>query len=211
MNSLFWKKVFDESNLLIIIPATVIVASLVWFLVFGLSSPDTTLINSSRAIVDLHQSYENGYLDSYSEDEYSQFNPFFILDPYKMAPLSGLLMFEAGSDTVFKVVIKGKTEEADFEYITEALTSHSIPIYGLYPGTRNIVELYELDGLGNYEMVNVVYVKTEQLPNSVILPLSIDTTYDYFKDNLMVTMSSNDNFPVGYDMFGDVRWYLSTK
>lgn len=212
MNKLFWKKLLDESNLLILIPAIVIVASLVFFLIFGLSSPETTGIYESSALVEIQQSYESSYLAAYViTGSHSDDSPYFILNPYKMAPLSGLLMFETEVATQYKVIIKGKSEEADFEYITEELNVHRIPIYGLYPGTRNIIELYKFDGVDTYTMVYVQYVNTAVLPDTVKLPVLIDTTYEYFGDDLMITSSSNSNLPVGYDFNGDVRWYLSEE
>ena len=210
MNKLFWKKIFDESNLLIIIPAIVIVGSLVWFLIFGLSNPDTSRVDESFSIVTSQKAYEDVVL-SKEVNVHTKDNPYFILDPYKMAPLSGLLIFDVDVATQFKVVIKGKTIEADFEYITESLTSHIIPIYGLYPGFENIVELYEFNGVDIYTLVNTQYIETEVLPESITLPTLINTTYEYFQDNLMVTMSTGGNLPVGYDFNGDVRWYLSSE
>ena len=62
MNKLFWKKLFDESNLLIIIPAIVIVVSLVGFLIFGLSEPSTSRVNKTESLVATQGSYEISYL-----------------------------------------------------------------------------------------------------------------------------------------------------
>lgn len=211
MNREFWKKVLDESNLLIIIPAIVIVASLVWFLVFGLSNPGSSSVHSHSSIVNMQYSYENAYLSEFDTYGSSKDNPYFVLDPYKIAPLSGLLMFEVDVNTEFKVVIKGKTLDGDIEYKTKSLLAHNIPIYGLYPGIVNTVELYENDGVGNYTLISTISVETDPLPDEIKLPSLINTTYDYFQNDLMITMSSTHNYPVGYDYLGDVRWYLSEE
>ncbi len=108
-------------------------------------------------------------------------------------------------------MIKGKDVDADFEYVTDSLTSHSIPIYGLYPGISNVIELYEYNGVDAYTLVNTQYIETEVLPQSIVLPSLINTTYEYFQDNLMITMSTDSNLPVGFDYNGDVRWYLSNE
>ena len=141
MNKLFWKKLLDESNLLIIIPAIFIVASLVGFIIFGLSDPQTSTVNQTESIVATQEGYETSYLVELSNGSYTSRNPYFILNPYNISPLTGLLMFDTVDAKEYKVIVKGKTLDSDLEYNTESLISHIIPIYGLYPGMENVVEL----------------------------------------------------------------------
>lgn len=212
MNKLFWKKLLDESNLLIFIPAVFIVASFVMFLVFGLSDPSTSEVYDSLSIVESQKTVETRLLlEGYNTDIYTKDNPYFILNPYGIAPLSGLLSFTTSENSQFKIVIRGKTDEGNIEYISSSSTLHSIPIYGFYPETRNTVEIYELEGIDTYTLVHSFYVDTDALPNSIILPESVETTFDYFGTDIMITMSTSSNLPVGYDYLGDVRWYLSEE
>ncbi len=120
-------------------------------------------------------------------------------------------MFDTSDSKEYKVIVKGKTVDGDIEYNTESLISHIIPIYGLYPGMNNIIELYEFDGVDSYTLVHVEYVNTKELPNSIVLPSLLETTYEYFGNDLIVTMSNSSNMPVGYDLHGDVRWYLNKE
>jgi len=211
MNKFFWKRLFDESNLLIIIPAIFVVASLVGFLIFGLSDPITSGVADSESLVAMQQSSENEFLVEFSNGDYTKENPYFVLDPYDMAPLSGLLMFDTPDTAEFKILIRGKTEEGNIEYVTSPGVSHIIPVYGLYPKTRNRIEIYELFDLDGYILVHTVYVDTTPLPESIIVPEHVETTHDYFGDDLMITMSTSSNLAVGYDYLGDVRWYLSKE
>lgn len=211
MNRLFWKKLFDESNLLVIIPAIFVVASLVGFLIYGLSSPSTSGIDVSTSLLETQQASENEFLVEFSNGDYTKEDPYFVLDPYDIAPLSGLLMFDTLESAEFKILVKGKTEEGNIEYLTDSAISHIIPVYGLYPKTKNRIEIYELVGEDNYTLINTVFVDTTSLPNSIILPEYVRTSHDYFGDDLMITMSKNSNLAVGYDYLGDVRWYLSKE
>ncbi len=211
MNRLFWKKLFDESNLLIIIPAIFIVASLVGFIIFGLSDPQTSTVNQTESLVATQEGYETSYLVELSNGSYTSRNPYFILDPYNISPLTGLLMFDSVDAKEYKVIVKGKTLDSDLEYNTESLISHIIPIYGLYPGIVNVVELYEFDGMDSYILVHTEYIETMGLPSGIVLPSLLQTTYDYFGNDLMITMSNSSNMPVGYDLNGDVRWYLNKE
>lgn len=211
MNREFWKKLFDESNLLIIIPATFIVASLVVFLIFGLSNPKTYKVTEIESLLSSQSASEIDYLVEFSNGEYTPENPYFILDPYNISPLTGLLMFETSEVKEYKVVIEGKTEDSFFEYTTDSLISHIIPIYGLYPDFNNVVLLYELVDEDTYDLVHTENVKTKKLPNNIIFPSLLETTYEYFGNDLMITMSNNTNMPVGYDINGHVRWYLNKE
>lgn len=211
MNKLFWEKVFNESNLLIIIPAIFVVGSLVWLFIFGLSSPESTRIYGTESLLTNQSGYETDYLVEFSNGDYTATNPYFILDPYKTAPLSGLLMFETEVAKEFKVIIKGKTIEGNIEYITDSLISHKIPIYGLYPGITNIIEIYEIVGIDTYTLVNTLSVDTEELPDTIILPSKVETSFAYFGSDLMLTLSNTSNMPVGFDLLGDVRWYLDME
>lgn len=211
MNKQFLEKLLDESNLLIIIPAIFIVASLVLFLILGLSDPSTTRVLESKSLVVSQTSYENDYLVEFSNGGYTAQNPYYVSNPYKISPLTGLLMFETNEAKEYKVIVKGKTTENDLEYYTGSLISHIIPIYGLYPGIVNTVELYEFDGIASYRLVHTEYIKTEELPSNIVLPTLIDTSFEYFGNDLMVTLSNNSSMPVGYDINGDVRWYLNKE
>lgn len=211
MNKEFFKKLFDESNLLIIIPAIFIAASLIMLLIFGLSDPKTYNVTEIPSILDTQLEYETNYLIEFSNGGYTPSNPYFVLDPYGISPLTGLLMFESSEMKQYKVVIKGKTIDSFFEYKTDSLISHIIPIYGLYPDFENEVFLYELIDEDSYELVFTKEVRTEKLPINIILPSFLNTTSDYFGSDLMITMSNTSNMPVGYDINGHVRWYLDKE
>jgi hypothetical protein len=211
MNREFWKKLFDESNLLIIIPAAFIVASLVVLLIFGLSDPKTYQVTEIENILSTQSASENDYLVEFSNGEYTPEDPYFVLNPYDISPLTGLLMFDTSEAKAYKVVIKGKTIDSFMEYTTDELISHIIPIYGLYPNFDNEVLLYELIDDDTYELVHTEIVKTGKLPSNIVLPSVLQTTSEYFGNDLMITMSNTSNMPVGYDINGHVRWYLNKE
>ena len=55
-------------------------------------------------------------------------------------------MFETEAETSFKIVVVGKTADANIEFTTESTKDHYIPVYGLYPEYLNMIELYEISG-----------------------------------------------------------------
>ncbi len=210
MNKEVFKKFFVEDNLLIIIDGFLITVLLVGFLIFGLSNPRATFVETEGSIIQLQQQSEENFLDEYEAGNFSVENPYFVLDPYDIAPLSGLVMFETLEAISYRLVITGKTEEANIEFVTPKTTHHFIPVYGLYPGHLNTITLYEITTEGE-ELISILKIPTHSLPPEIQLPTVIDTTYEYFGDDLMMLMPALGSLPVAYDFAGDVRWYLSTN
>ena len=93
MNKAALKKFFIEDNLLIIIDGFLIGLVLIGFLIFGLSDPKDTFTKTVDSYTNSQQSYEESFIRRYQLDDYTKDEPYFVLNPYKMSPLSGLLMF----------------------------------------------------------------------------------------------------------------------
>ncbi len=211
MNKELLKKFFFGDNLLIVIVGILISFLLIGFLIFGLSDPKSTMISSSPSLVEIQDTYENNFLIESNSDEFVEENPYFILDPYKISPLSGLILFSSEEYKTYKIIVKGKTEEADIEYTNYGGVKHYIPVYGLYAGYINTVELYEVISGEDDILVKTLLIQTAELPSEVALPSLIETTYEYFGDDLMMVMPAINTLPSAYDFNGDVRWYLSTN
>ncbi|RYD05813.1 hypothetical protein N752_07935 [Desulforamulus aquiferis] len=145
---------------------------------------------------------EQAFLAEYQKGDHTFENPYVKLNPYLIAPLTALLMFKTAEPTTVSIVVKGKEEAGDISFSFAEATEHMIPIYGLYPGWINRIELV----LGNGES-RVVTIQTEQAPDKVKLPTQLTTTAEYFQDNIMFVTPTSDAFTAGYDYRGDVRWY----
>ncbi len=210
MIKIFFKNIITESNLLIIIPALLITGMLVGFLIFGLSAPHTTPVAETFSLLENQVDYESDFFTEYSESGHSKNNPYFVLDPYNISPLTGLIIFETQDLASFKLIIKGKTAEADIEFLTGENLEHFIPVYGLYPNYDNTIELYQISELEEV-LVTTLNVTTSELPEEIVLPSLISTTYEYFGDDLMMLSPALDSLPVAFDFLGDVRWYLTTN
>ncbi len=205
-----FKKFLFDNNLIIIAVGFLISLLLVGFLIFGLSDPTSTFVKSSSSLTELQSNYEERFIKEYDQGVFTKEDPLFILDPYHISPLSGLLLFDTEEAVSFKLVVRGKTLEADMEYVSYTRTNHRIPVYGLYADYNNTIELYEIGPGKTEHIVRIFNVRTDKLPEEVLLPSVIETTYEYFGDNLMMLMPAAQSLPVAYDFAGDVRWYLST-
>lgn len=143
----------------------------------------------------------------YKAGGYTLEEPLVVQDPYGVAPLSALVCFETEYPTTVKVTVKGKDSYSDIThtYQTEE-TSHTIPIYGLYGGVENTV-LIELGSGKSSELTLVTDPLPEKCkPAEVIVNKLTDGI-----DGLTFTTptSGGGQYVIGYDINGDVRFYMS--
>lgn len=124
-------------------------------------------------------------------------NAYVELNPYKISPLSAIIIFQTKEAKAVKVTING------YEYTTtEETKKHSIPIYGLYEDYTNVVVL-EMDGQ------KVSYsIKTEK--SGINYPLNIDyASAKFTKNDIYFTVASYETWLTGWDTQGRLRFYLT--
>lgn len=133
-------------------------------------------------------------------------DPKVIVDPYDNSPLTALVAFETDSDVAPIVTIKGKDDLSSFSHEFESSRVHYLPIYGLYAGQVNQVEIVA----GG--TTKVIEITTDQLPDNMILPTEVLAQKDKLTNELyFFSPSSAGGYTVAYDVNGDVRWYLTKR
>ena len=145
---------------------------------------------------------ETTFLAEYRQGSYSFDKPYVKLNPYLIAPLTALVMFPTATPEIVNVTVKGKESAGDIAFSFGPATEHVIPVYGLYPGQINTIEL----ALASGEKTSLT-VETEAAPEKVKLPTKMETTAAYFQDNLMFVSPTSPAMAAAYDYRGDVRWY----
>lgn len=127
-------------------------------------------------------------------------NPFIQLDPYGVAPLSALVMFETDTVSDITVTVHGKNGASDFTYtLSNTTTHHEIPVIGLYPDFDNTVTLTTGDES------NSIKIQTSSLPSDMEQPVISKASENAVLNNGFVFMSGNYRMLV--DSAGEVRWY----
>ncbi|MEG6522324.1 aryl-sulfate sulfotransferase [Desulfotomaculum sp. 1211_IL3151] len=145
---------------------------------------------------------EQAFVAEYQKGEYTFANPYVKINPYLIAPLTALVMFKTAAPTTLAITVKGKEEAGNISSSFPAATEHMIPVYGLYAGCANQVELV----LGTGE-TTVLTIQTEAASELVKQPTMTATTAEYFQDNIMFVSPTSTAATAGYDYKGDVRWY----
>ncbi|AQS58121.1 aryl-sulfate sulfotransferase [Desulforamulus ferrireducens] len=153
-------------------------------------------------LIDQQYQAEQAFLAEYQKGEYTFQNPYVKLNPYLIAPLTALVMFKTTEPVAVTITVKGKEKAGDISFTFPATTEHSIPVYGLYADYNNQVELVLSTGESN-----VINIQTEAAPAGVKKVTKIETTSEYFGDNIMFVSPTSNALVAGYDYKGDVRWY----
>ncbi len=131
-----------------------------------------------------------------NDDNYTIKNPKIVLNPYKISPLTALIIFQTKEETEISVFINGK-----YATKVEKSTKHIIPIYGLISNYNNEIKFVTKE---NTEFSH--YIKTD----STLL------IYDYFN----YTNKINNDMPIfllnsiekfALDSNGKVCWDLKIE
>ena len=154
-------------------------------------------------IIDRQYAAEQAFLAEYKKESHTIENPYVVVNPYLIAPLTALVMFEADKPAFAKVTVKGKEAAGDYMYRPASDMIHMVlPIYGLYPEYENTVVI-ELSTGETKELK----IQTETRPEKLQKPTSIETTPEYFEDNMMFVSPTSPALTAAYDYAGDARWY----
>lgn len=98
------------------------------------------LFKEIEHIIDRQYAAEQAFLAEYAAGSYTIENPYVKLNPYLIAPLTALVMFEAEKPAFAKVTVKGKEKAGDYTYRPASDRIHMVlPVYGLYPEYENTV------------------------------------------------------------------------
>lgn len=138
-------------------------------------------------------------------------NMLIIHNPYGMAPLSSMLVFETDEKCIVEYIVRGRTEERSFSYRTRTLAGrHMIPVLGLYAAEKNIVDvtLYSEDMQKRGR--RSVTIVTNPLPGRL---LNIICPYEKMQGRtheLMLVTGGIKGYTYAFDADGAVRWHLAS-
>ena len=133
---------------------------------------------------------------------YTLEDPLVILDPYGTAPLSALIAFDTEEPCEVRLNVKGHAPEDDITAVFEPETRHILPVYGLYSGEENHVELT----CGG--KTKEVTIRTDPLDITYTaskVTLMDESRYDYGKLTFISAPSAGNSS--AYDSKGELRWF----
>jgi hypothetical protein len=115
-----------------------------------------TISDELATIINKQNAASNKINKAINNKYYTIDDPYVLINPYKLNPLSAIIVFTTDSKTTVTVTING-----DLAGITESDTKHVIPVYGLFSMVNNTVELTLEDGTHK-----VVRIETKEYDSS---------------------------------------------
>ena len=132
-----------------------------------------------------------------SHGEYTFDDPYLLVDPYGISPLTALIIFKTDHEVEVEVVIIGESVT-----IMESSKIHSIPIYGLKAGIENRV-LLKMNGQEHEVLIDRKDVSLDNLEVEVPNSKAGISSELYF-----LSISDGDG-AAAYDGNGNIVWNLS--
>ncbi len=146
---------------------------------------------------------QEDYEKEFNAEKYTFENMKVVLNPYKISPLTALIMFKTEEKEKVTIKINGKDDLTTYTHTFDEEKVHYIPVYGLYPDKENEITIT----CGDKQ--KTIKIQTEKLPDDFILPEKVIKSQDKLTNDLYFYTPSSKGYTCAYDTNGDVRWYLT--
>ena len=158
---------------------------------------DKEVVSSKGDIVETQKLKEKDIEKVFNDSSCTFLEPCVLQNPYEIAPLTALVVFQTTDSAEVKVTINGV-----FVTTMEASTLHSIPIYGLKENYENEI-LLEMDGQQSSFTIKTKDLSKNDLTVDIANPDAKLNTDVYFLSGTMGTSAA------AYDGMGNLLWYLT--
>lgn len=143
-------------------------------------------------------------LQDLEKQNYSFFQPAIVRNPYQIAPLTAMLIFQTEQSTKVQVSILDRMGQVELQYECPSCKNHRVPIYGLYADWQNKIKLEQEDGQSC-----LLTIRTDKIPEIL---LKGSTEGLLAKQEWIFTVPvSGCGYPAAYDQNGECRWYLTEE
>lgn len=183
-------------KIIIIIAVIIIIVGLSYFIYSNINhEKQKTVISAYDEIFEIQKEVDKEIEGYINDKQYTVQEPKVILNPYKIAPLTALVIFQTDEEVSIEIKVNGVTVTN-----MESSKYHSIPIYGMYADYENKIELL----LSNGESKEI-YIKTDPYEGD---PITLEKTSKEVENNLYFVSPNFVNDCI-IDGKGNVVWYVS--
>lgn len=159
-------------------------------------------------VMEQAQEAEQAIQEQWEAGKYTAKEPLVVLDPYGVAPLSALVLFETEYPVTLNYSVIGKTEDTTISHsIDEANTIHEVPVLGLYAGYNNTVRFELVDEVGNVTE-HQIEIETQDLPQGFYDLELIESQPGNMHPGVTFMNSSGGEYSA-VDSQGEVRFFLT--
>lgn len=172
----------------------------------------TEQLQKARAYME-RQAETDAALKAEMESGYTLEKPLVIVNPYELSPLSAIVGFCTEEETSVSVTVRGKDTCSGISHTFEEFSAeHLVPVYGLYAGQDNQVEL-TVTGRDGTVQTSTLTIRTEALPDDISKVEVKVSKPERMTDGLTFVDCPhiNGNYCLAIDANGDIRWFLADK
>lgn len=142
------------------------------------------------------------------DETYSPERFLLLTDPYKMAPLTALLICNTKKSVTLSVKI---IDSFGWSYEEQKPgTRHRIPIFALRSGRRNDI-LLEVRENGQILFSRRFYIRTAPLPDTLAHMVSVRKHTKPGASPLTFVFGGDTRLPYAFDETGEIRYYMSRR
>ena len=170
------------------------------------------LYRQIREMTNHQEEIDSLMLEELHSGAYTLYDPFVLLDPYGISPLTAVLLFTTEEPMRVDIHIAGDTPQAEVDFaFSEFETEHIIPVYGLYANRANTVTVTATSREGTILRTDVT-VQTDMLParmaDTTVKAHALDA--EAVQPGFTFTFNG-DHYgrKTAIDINGDFRWYLN--
>ena len=131
--------------------------------------------------------------------------PFILVNPYEISPLTAMIMFETKESVEPVVTIHGKDKLSTFTHTFPKSKEHYLNIYGLYADKTNKVTVK----IGEEE--KTFEIKTDKLLEDLPEATKVKATKSKLNNDLYFFSPASNVPPFATDVNGDIRWYITEE
>lgn len=131
-----------------------------------------------------------------------------IKNPYNLAPLTALAVFQTDLPCRVQFVVKGDRHTDNVTGLTGKSRFHRVPILGLYPGRINQVLLRLVDDYGMEFRRKYIKIPTKPLPQNMENMVRVDKQTKDSANTLTFVYGGDTLYPYAFDSAGDIRYYI---
>lgn len=134
-------------------------------------------------------------------------NPLIIINPYCLAPLTALLVFNTEGDCRVRVQV---CDEYGYQFESAPKTRHRIPVMYLRAGKKSKVKMEILED-GRVTFTRNVYLRTCPLPKMLEDMVTVAKHDKKSASPLTFVYGGDTRFPYAFDENGEIRFFLSER
>lgn len=157
-----------------------------------------------ESLIERQNRVEQEMLAAWENGSFTFRHPFIRVNPYLINPLAAVICFETEEEQAVTLTVFGKEEAGNITHTFPPAKKHILPVLGLYADYRNKVQIRLYQGESS-----LVEIPVGPLSGDEPKLISMETTAEYLKDQLIFVTPSLAALATGFDYRGDIRWHLN--